>query len=142
MAEDVLESNSLDLVWIEHLADQIGGAGMDRSQFGAARDPEISRHIFFGREGQLPNKDDEHDAAELPDGDAVLEVSFQAEEFGREEKLSSAEAFLLQKEVKKGRRRLNKLTGKLEWTFAQPKSMSLTLKSVRLTRMFSSLISW
>ena len=63
VAEDVLESNSFDLVWIEHLADQIGGAGMDRSQFGAARDPEISRHIFFGREGQLSNKDDEHNAA-------------------------------------------------------------------------------
>ena len=76
MAEDVLEPDSFDLVGMEHLADQIGGAGMNRAKLRAVRDPEISCDVVFGREGQLANENDKHDAAKLPNGHAVLEVSF------------------------------------------------------------------
>jgi len=76
VTEDVLEPDSLDLVWMKHLADQIGSARMDCPQFGAIRNPQVSNNVVFCREGQFANKDDEHNTAELPDGDAVLKVTF------------------------------------------------------------------
>ena len=95
MAEDIVELDSFDLIWVEHQADEICSIRVDCTQLRTVRDPEVPGDVVFRREWELSDEDDEHDAAELPDCNAVLKVSLEAEELGREEQLCSTESFLL-----------------------------------------------